>query len=193
MKRPIFHLGLYKDLLKGILGVRLNHILHFLARNLPGNDTVRPALHRWRGVKIGKDVLIGQDVQIEEDFPSHIEIQDGARIATRCTLIGHAKGFGKLVVGKDAAIGAGSIIICGSGKTLTIGEGAVIAAGSTVLNDVPPFALVGPPRVKMYGTVAIPYHKAQTIDEFRRAVRGARVVVEAEKDSTPSGPPGCPS
>jgi acetyltransferase-like isoleucine patch superfamily enzyme len=132
---------------------------------------VRPLLHRLRGVKVGNDVWIGDDVHIDEDFPETIEIQDGAWIATRCTLIGHTKGPGKIVVKKRAAIGAGCVIVCSSGRTLTIGEGAVVSAGSTLSNDVPPFTLCGPPRIKVYGKISVAYQEAQTLDQFRRGVQ----------------------
>jgi len=121
--------------------IKPNSLLHFLARVLPGGFIVRPWLHRWRGVKIGHEVYLGDDIYIDEDFPETVEIQDGARIAPRCTLIGHTKGPGKLIIEKRAAIGAGCVISCVAGQTLRIGEGAVVAAGSTVLNDVPPFTL----------------------------------------------------
>jgi hypothetical protein len=42
----------------------INRILHLMARNLPGSMTVRPFLHRLRGVKIQKNVWIGDDVYI---------------------------------------------------------------------------------------------------------------------------------
>jgi serine O-acetyltransferase len=47
-------------------------------------------------------------------------------------------------IGRGAVIGAHSIIMCPSGRTLTIGEEAVIAAGAIVVDDVPPRALVLP-------------------------------------------------
>jgi len=152
----------------------LNSLLHYMARVLPGGYIVRPFLHRLRGVKIGKNVWIGDDVYLDEDFPWTIEIQDGATIAPRCTLIGHTKGPGRIVVERESAIGTGCVIACGSGQTLTIGEGAVLSAGSTVLNDVPALTLCGPPRIKVYGTVTVPWRKADTLEEFWRGVRPIR-------------------
>jgi serine acetyltransferase len=166
--RARFQVSTYIGLLRAM---RLNSLLHFMARVLPGGFSLRPVLHRWRGVKVGDCVWIGEDVYIDEDFPETIEIQEGAWIATRCTLMGHTKGPGKIIVGKNAAIGTGCVIVCGADQTLTIGEGAVVSAGSTILNDVPPFTLCGPPRVKIYGKVTIPYREAKTLQEFRCAVR----------------------
>jgi acetyltransferase-like isoleucine patch superfamily enzyme len=156
--------------IKVLSEMRPNRLLHFLARVLPGGFVLRPFLHRLRGVKIGNDVWIGEDVYLDEDFPETIEIQEGAAIASRCTLVAHTKGPGKLVIGRNAAIGAGCVIVCGAGQTLTIGEGAVVSAGSNVLNNVPAFTLCGPPRLKIYGTISVPYRQAQTMEQFRRGI-----------------------
>jgi acetyltransferase-like isoleucine patch superfamily enzyme len=153
----------------------INCLLNFMARVLPGGYRVRPYLQRLRGVKIGAGVWIGDDVYIDEYYPASIEIQDGATIAHRCTLIGHNKGPGRIVIGERAAIGACSVISCRSGQTLTIGEGAVLSAGSIVSNDVPAFTLCGPPRIKTYGTVTSTFREAKTIEEFWRGVRRINV------------------
>jgi UDP-3-O-[3-hydroxymyristoyl] glucosamine N-acyltransferase len=167
----------YFNTLKEI--VRPNSLLHFLARVLPGGFSVRPFLHRLRGVKIEADVWIGDDVYIDEDHPDAIEIHDNAAIATRCTLIAHTKGIGKIIIGKGAAVGAGCIIVCASGQTLTIGEGAVVSAGSTVSSDIPPYALCGPPRIQTFGTIDVPFRTAATLEEFRRGVRPIKRAVKA--------------
>jgi len=169
--RARFRLSTWIDVLKLFT---VNRLLNFLARVLPGGFSLRLVLHRLRGVKIGEGVWIGDDVYLDEDFPEAIEIQDSAAIATRCTLIAHTKGVGKIVIGKGAAIGAGSVIVCGFGQTLTIGEGAVVSAGSTVLNDVPAFTLCGPPRIKVYGQVTVPFREAATFDQFRRGIHPVR-------------------
>jgi len=153
---------------------RVNSLLHFLARVLPGGFSIRPFLHRLRGVSIADDVWIGDDVYLDEDYPEGIEIHNGAAIATRCTLISHTKGVGRIIIEERVAIGAGCIIVCASGQTLTIGEGAVVAAGSAVSSDIPPFTLCGPPRIQTFGKVDIPFRAAATIEEFRRGVRPLR-------------------
>ena len=99
----------YVGVLKRILGT--NQILHVMARVLPGGFNLRPFLHRLRGVKIADNVWIGDDVYLAGDNPEDVEIHEGAAIATRCTIIGYAKGPGKIIVEKNAAIGAGSVAI----------------------------------------------------------------------------------
>jgi hypothetical protein len=166
--KPSAYIGMLTTLL------RLNPILHYLARVLPGGFNLRPFLHRLRGVSIQDDVWIGDDVYIEEAHPEVIEIRQGAAIATRCTIIGFTKGAGKIVIDKHAAIGAGCTIVCAAGQTLTVGEGAVVSAGSVVSNSIPAFTLCGPPRIRAFGKVTVPYRAATTIDEFRRGVQPLR-------------------
>jgi len=179
----------YVATLKTVL--RLNSLLHFLARVLPGGFSVRPFLHRLRGVTIEDDVWIGDDVYIDEDHPEAIEIREGAAVATRCTLIAHTKGIGKIIIEKRAAIGAGCIIVCASGQSLTIGEGAVVSAGSAVSNDIPPYTLCGPPRIQTFGKIDIPFRSAATLEQFRRGVKplGREAKPLSEDNSSKGGAP----
>jgi acetyltransferase-like isoleucine patch superfamily enzyme len=145
-----------------------------MARILPGGAILRPFLHRLRGVKIYGSVYIGDDVYIDEDHPEAVEIHDEVVIAHRCTLIGHTRGVGKIVIEKQAAIGSGCLIVCGPGQRLTIGEGAVISAGSTVSSDIPPHTLCGPPRIKTFGNVTVPFTLTTTYEQFRRGLQPIR-------------------
>ena len=157
-----------------LLVMGLNGILHLMARVLPGGRNLRPFLHRLRGVKILENVFIGDDVYLDEDCPESVEIHEGVVIGPRCTIIGHTRGTGKIVIERRAAIGAGCLIVCASGQTLTIGEGAVISAGSTVSHDIPPYTLCGMPRIKAFGTVTVPFTLGMTYEEFRRGVKPLR-------------------
>jgi len=155
----------------GFLKIWYRGILHLMARVTPAVFRLGPFLHRLRGVKIHGAVWIGDDVYIDEDFPETVEIHDGVQIATRCTIIGHTKGPGRIVIEKDAAIGAGSLIVCASGQTLTIGEGAVISAGSTVSHSIPPYTLCAAPRLKAFGRITKPLRVADSYEEFKRSLR----------------------
>ncbi len=121
----------------------VNRILHLIARFIPGSTSVRPFLHRLRGVKIHGKVFIGDEVYIENSHPEAIEMYDEAELAPRCTLIAHFRGTGKIILMQKAWIGTGSTIIASPNQVLTIGEGSVVAAASFVNKDVPPFTLVG--------------------------------------------------
>ena len=119
-----------------------NRMLHIMARFIPGATSVRPFLHRLRGVKIHGKVFIGDEVYIENSHPEAIEMYDEAELAPRCTLIAHFRGTGRIILKQKAWVGTGSIIIASSNQILTLGEGSVVAAGSVVTKDVPPFALL---------------------------------------------------
>ena len=66
-----------------------NRILEKIARGIPGAQSVRPYLHRWRGVKIGSSVWIGYDAIIETAKPHLVTIKDGATIGIRSIIIAH--------------------------------------------------------------------------------------------------------
>jgi heptaprenylglycerol acetyltransferase len=154
---------------KPLLRRMANRILHALARVLPGSTSLRPFIHRLRGVRITGNVFIGDDVYLENEYPECVEIQDGALIGLRSTIVAHSGGPGKIIIGRHAVIAAGCLIVCAQGKVLTIGEGAVVSAGSTVGNDIPPFTLCGSPRIKVFGKVT----RAFTLDMQREELSGS--------------------
>ena len=133
-----------------------NRILHLITRFAPGATSLRPALHRLRGVKIHGRVFIGDDVYLENSHPEAIEMYDEAEIAPRASLIAHFRGTGKIILKQKAWIGTGCIIIASPKQILTIGEGSVVAAGSVVTKDVSPFTLVGGVPAKPIAKVTVP-------------------------------------
>src|ERR1700746_3399029 len=116
---------------KSVLRRGVNRILHKLARVLPGSTTLRPALHRLRGVNIGRGVFIGDEVYLENEYPELVEIGDGTAIGLRSVIIAHVgqtgsspgKIAGRVVIGKDVWIGACSFIAGSPGALLKIGDG----------------------------------------------------------------------
>jgi len=102
---------------------------------------------------IENDVTIGDDVTVKTaaQLCDGVTVGDGAFIGPSVVFTNdrHPKSgnrdfkLERTLVGKGAAIGAGSIIIGG----VTIGENAVIGAGSVVTHDIPPGA-------KAYGNPA---------------------------------------
>src|SRR5262245_64091942 len=95
-----------------------NRLLHQLARLLPGATSVRPFLHRLRGVQIHGKVFIGDDVYLENEYPERIEIQDGVQIGLRTTIIAHTRGPSRIVIEENAFIGANCVIAAAPDKTL---------------------------------------------------------------------------
>jgi len=163
--------GINRDMSKPLARRMFNRILHLMARFLPGSTTLRPFLHRLRGVKISGNVFIGDDVYLENEYPECVEIHDGAVIGLRSTIVAHTRGPGKIVIEKQACITAGCLIVCAPEKTLTIGEGAVISAGATVQNDIPPYTLCGAPRIKTFGQITVPFTLDVSYREFMSGLK----------------------
>ncbi len=118
-----------------------------LAMIVPGGYSLRPWLHRKRGVQIGSNVWISQYVYIDELHPENVTIKDNVIIGLRCIIFSHfylggyrsEEKVGKVVIEKNVYIGPGCIIL----NDVTIGEGAVVTAGSVVTKNVPPGILYG--------------------------------------------------
>ena len=116
----------------------LNRILQELARILPGAQSVRVALHRARGVNIGRNVWIGYDVALETSRPFLITLEEGCVLSMRVTVLAHFKESTGVKIERDAFVGAGALIL----PNVVIGQGAVVAAGSVVTRSVPPLTMV---------------------------------------------------
>jgi acetyltransferase-like isoleucine patch superfamily enzyme len=148
-----------------------NRLLHLLARTLPGATSLRPFLHRLRGVKIGADVFIGDDVYLENEYPERVEIQDGVQIGLRTTIIAHTRGPSKIVFEKNSFVGASCIIAVSPGKTLTVGEGAVVGVGSCVTADIPASTFYAGEKAKPIARVTVPLTATTNYSQFVRGLR----------------------
>jgi len=156
---------------KSILRSGANRVLHLLCRFLPGATGLRPFLHRLRGVRIEGRVFIGDDVYIENEYPECVEIQDGVQIGLRTTIVAHTRGCGKVVIGKNAFVGANCVIVTSSERTLTIGEGSVLTATSFVTDDVQPYTLYSSERAKPLAKVTRAFTAETSYDEFIRGLQ----------------------
>ena len=78
----------------------LNRLLAQVARFAPGSTTLRPMLHRLRGVKIGRRVFIGDDVYLDNEYPEAIEIGDDVQISIRAVVIAHTRGAGRVIIAR---------------------------------------------------------------------------------------------
>ena len=152
----------------------LNRILQMAARVAPG--VLRSTLHRWRGVRMGTDVIIGYDTVLETSYPWLVSIGSRSSIGMRVTIIGHFLGMeaetknqkGVTVeIGEDVWIGPCSVIL----PNVVIGNGSVVAAGSVVSRSVPPHTMVqGNPAVAV-ARCPIPIHPGMDFDEFVKNLR----------------------
>lgn len=146
-----------------------NRLLHVLARTAP-NTRLRCFLHRCRGVTIGSDVFIGDDVYLENEYPDRVEIQDGAQISVRAIVLAHTRGPGRVVIERDAYVGPTAVVVTSAGKTLRIGEGAVVGAGVVITKDVPARTFIPPHPANPIASVRVPLAKAERIDDFIRGL-----------------------
>jgi acetyltransferase-like isoleucine patch superfamily enzyme len=156
----------------------VNRLFALLARFLPGATTVRPALHRLRGVKIIGKVFIGEDVYVENEYPENVEIHQGASIALRTVLIAHTRGSGRIIIGKDAFIGANCVIMAPPGRTVEIGEGAVIKSSTLVSANVPSRTFFGLPTAQALATVTVPLTMDTSYEQFLGGLKPIRPVVK---------------
>ncbi len=164
-----------------------NRICQHLARILPGATSLRVTLHRWRGVKIGKNAWIGYDVILDTGFPELITIGDNVTISMRATIIAHFKEERIVTIEDDVFIGPGAILL----PNITIGKGAVVTAGSVVNRSVPPMTMV-------QGNPAVPVARCDlaltsevSAKRFVQSIRPLRNRVESRQNpATESVPPG---
>jgi acetyltransferase-like isoleucine patch superfamily enzyme len=154
MKEPLF---------RGLI----NRILQELAKILPGAQSIRVALHRWRGVKIGENVWLGYDVVLDTSQPSLITLEDGCVINMRVTVLAHFRESLGVRIERDAFVGAGALIL----PNVVIGHGAVVSAGSVVTRSVPPLTMVQGNPAKPVAKCGIPIGPKTTLKEFTKHLR----------------------
>jgi acetyltransferase-like isoleucine patch superfamily enzyme len=142
--------GLYFAIRK-IKNIILFRIVYFCPFN-----SIRIILHKWRGVNIGKNVQIAQQVIIDNAYPEYVYIDDYAGVNQGAMLIAHTnvrdcyKGIVKCKVAsihikEYALVSINATILPG----VEIGEYSIISAGSVVLSTIKPFSMAigNPARV----------------------------------------------
>jgi len=143
---------------RGVLGVMRLYcrqayglVLNRLAGMAPSLG-LRVALQRARGVKIGKHVYLGFEVDIDMIRPDLITIEDHVTIEDRVMIFAHSnpawsaemreKYFPPFVapttIKKGAWVRAWSIVLAG----VTVGEVSVVDARSVIRRDVQPYTEV---------------------------------------------------
>jgi serine acetyltransferase len=152
---------------EGVIRGMVNRVLQHLARFMPGARTLRVALHRARGVKIGKNVWIGYDAILDTSRPHLISLEDGSSIGMRATIVAHFRESQGVKVEQDAFVGPGVIIL----PNVVIGRGAVVTAGSVVTRSVDPMTVVqGNPAVAV-ARCGTPLEANITLKEFSRRLK----------------------
>lgn len=122
-----------------------NHLISLIITYLTGWPRARNVLFRFTGMKIGKNCHISQKAIPDPLLPELIEFEEGSGCGIGVKLLTHNAmniqhgtfSFGQIKVGKNARIGAYSVILPG----VSIGEGSIIGANSLVSEDIPPFSI----------------------------------------------------
>ena len=152
-----------ENLLSGIK----NRLLQQLAMSVPGGAGLRVALHRLRGVRIGKGVWIGYQALIETGYPALVSIGDRTIIGIRSTIIAHFQEQRGVTIEEDVYVGACALILPG----VTLGQGAVVSAGSVVTMSVPPMTVVQGNPAKRVARCGIPLGLHTSRLEFMRKLK----------------------
>lgn len=133
-----------------------NTLLLLLAYACP-NNKLRIAMHRMRGVHIGKHVYLGMFCFLDNLYPSYIYIEDEASVNAGTMILTHFNPMKRyapifqasvqpVLIKKGAIVAVRSTIMPG----VTIGENAVVSAGSVVEKNVADYTLVkGNPAKKI--------------------------------------------
>lgn len=125
-----------------------SHILHVLSRG-----SLRPAILRFCGAKVGKNVKLGPFVY----WDNHLEllvIGDNVIVSPQVCFLFHKRDirdfkigdkylekphiYNTIVLKNNCTIGTRALILPG----VTIGEGAAVGAGAVVTKDVPNWSVV---------------------------------------------------
>jgi acetyltransferase-like isoleucine patch superfamily enzyme len=155
-----------------------NRALQLAALYSPGGDTIRPMLHRRRGVKIGRRTWVGFDALIEPSYPNRVEIGDRVAIGIRVLILAHFAHLGRnresasgelddrvsVRIEDDVFIGPGAIIM----PNVTIGHGAVVASGSVVTRSVAPLTMVQGNPAEPIARCGVPLGLDTPVKDFYR-------------------------
>lgn len=151
---------------KSALRSTFNRVLQLLARFSPGATTLRPLLHRLRGVIVKEGVFIADDVYLDNEYPECVEIHENAMISMRALIIAHSRGPGRVIIERDSFVGPNVIICCSAGRVIRIGEGAVVAAGAVVTHSVSARTMVAPAPSRAVARLTVPFTRRTTVQQF---------------------------
>ncbi|HBG05646.1 MAG: acetyltransferase [Geobacteraceae bacterium GWC2_58_44] len=165
----------------------LQRLLGKLAMIAPGGYSLRPWLHKMRGVQMGERVWIGQYVYIDELHPEKVSIEDNAVIGFRCTIFAHfytgayspGARVGKVQIKSGAFLGPNCTVL----NDVVIGEGSVVVAGSVVTRNVPAGVVYGPPPPGPLARITHPLIKAGQV-EYGKFLCGLKKI-GADPDPSP--------
>lgn len=147
-----------------------DRVLQLLALYSPGATTVRVALHRLRGVRIGERVFIGTSTIIETDRPELVTIGNEVTLSIRVVIVAHFKKSLGVTIEDEVFLGPGVIVLPG----VTIGRGAVVTAGSVVAKTVAPRHVVQGNPARPIATCDVPLIQDVSLEDFQRGLHVIR-------------------
>lgn len=126
-----------------------NYALQYMAYFCPLNS-LRVLFHRWRGVKIGKNVFIGFGCILDHSNPEFIILEDYAMLSGENYLLTHSRPYAHfrrkiaayvapVHIKEGAWLGIRSTVLPG----VSIGRHSVVSAGTVVSRNVPDNVVVG--------------------------------------------------
>jgi acetyltransferase-like isoleucine patch superfamily enzyme len=152
----------------------IKRIFGKLAMIMPGGKSIRPWLHKKRGVQIGQNVWISQLVYFDEIHPENIRIGNNCTIGLRTSIITHLywgsykpNDSQKVVIGDNVYVGPHCLIL----PNVIIGEGSVIKGGTVISTNIPPFSFVGYSRPAILAKVTVPLTSEYSYSEFVSGLR----------------------
>jgi acetyltransferase-like isoleucine patch superfamily enzyme len=106
------------------------------------SQSLRIAMYRKAGIRIGKTRLFGNGIWLDINFKNLINIEDEVLLSGHIRILAHSfilygyenEGFSPVIIKKGARIGFNVIILAG----VIIGENSVIGAGAVVTENIPP-------------------------------------------------------
>ena len=134
----------------------LDNVLRKIYYRIPRHDPVKELIKR--GLVVGRNFNMLNEVFIDYSFPWLIEIGDDVTLAPRVQILAHDAStkmhlnyarIAKVKIGNMVFVGDSSIILPG----VTIGDGVVIGAGSVVSRDIPDGHVVAGNPAKIIGTI----------------------------------------
>ena len=145
--------------------------------------------HVQSGAKIGKNCILGQNVNIANDvvLGDNVKIQNNVAVYTGTTVesdvflgpscvltnvtnprsqVKRHSLYEKILIRRGATVGANATIVCG----ITLGSYSFVAAGATVAKDVPDYVMVMGCPAKPYAFVSRHGHILCKFGEVREGV-----------------------
>jgi len=154
----------------------LRKVLKDIGPALPLNK-LRVVFLKLSGHSIGESAWIGKGLLIIDDcsLKERAIIGDRVALAPRVTLVlqsfpNHSRiketaptKCADIVIGNDAWLGVGSIILPG----VSIGKGSIVGAGSVVTRDVPPYTIVAGVPARVVRSLDTPSAEVERIESSR--------------------------